>query len=522
LYSNTGDLPSSTFNSKATDAQPEWNSTEAMHFWRKFGNFMHRGQLSFPGVRTSGNMPAWATFENVRKGEATPNTLLTTEEELYELRDRHREAILAVEELGQSIPFRKGTRGIALTLNALDASAFMTVSLRMLRKVGSTLPVEIWFWRDMDVDEALCRETWAGLGATCHVMAHYLPQLGDFGPDDHPLDTPQHFSLKVYSMLFSSFEHVLFLDADLFPTMAPDSLFTTEPFKSHRMVLWPDYWANMASAQYFWVAERMPVDRYLRASTESGAILADKRTHGATLLLSAYYNRWGPAYYYWLLDQGANGHGDKETYLHAAEAVNEAVYQVHTQPRRVGYRCEKDHMPVASGQHHPTDDYLITLAGLHDERSMLGDAPPPRVLFIHANLPKLDPALVMDFAPDGWLNILRCNSGKGEPHRLFGPESMATRVFGWDVERAVWDQMHWTACTQEERIARWRDGVQWNTYHENGTHTVNPGVPRPNVCRDFSQAYKDLYGEEAIPDYSLPVPGTVKERPWMPIAGSAA
>ncbi|ORY84260.1 mannosyltransferase putative-domain-containing protein [Protomyces lactucae-debilis] len=522
LKGSTNKWPPSTFDSIAAETQPAFNSTEALDFWRSFGNFMYRGNLSFPGVRTSGNMPAWATFENVKQGEQAPNTLLVTEDELYELRDRHREALQTVDEMSDGLPFRRGTRGIAMTCNALDSSGIITTSLRMLRKVGSTLPVEIWFWRDQDIDEVMCKEVWAELGVTCHIVAHYLPQESDLGEHDKPLDVPQHFTMKIYSILFSSFEQVLFLDADLFPTMSPDSLFESEPFTSHGMILWPDYWANMASPQYLWITERTPIDRYQRASTESGAIVVNKRTHGATLLLSAYYNRWGPAYWYWLLDQGSNGHGDKETYLHAAEACNDPVYQVHTQPRRVGYRCEGQQMPIGSGQHHPEDDYAITRAGMHDQRSMLSDFPSPRVLFIHGNLPKLEAAMVLDFAPDGWLNLLRCNAGKGEAHRLFGPAEMARRVFGWDIERAIWDQMLWTACHHESRIIRWRDGVVWNTYHEDGSVTVNEGIPRPNVCVDFTKAYKDLYGETAEPDFSLPAHGTLKDRPWLPIAGSAS
>lgn len=72
-------------------------------------------------------------------------------------------------------------------------------------------------------------------------------------------------------------------------------------------------------------------------TTESGQILVSKRKHAKTLLLAAYYNTYGPDFYYPMLSQGAHGEGDKETFASAAEYFGAPYHRVKTMVKTLGF-----------------------------------------------------------------------------------------------------------------------------------------------------------------------------------------
>lgn len=504
---------------------------ESEGFWRAFSRMLAQGDPGFIlKTLASSETPGWVSFDGIREDSSQPDLLNMSEEVTAEFSKLHAKTVEEIKLMTDRIPFVPGTRGIVTTAGP-TADAMLATSLRMLRKSGSRLPVEIWLYDETDHDQYMCDVVWKSLGATCMLITDFL-SADTLKTGENPLVISQHFQMKILAILFSSFEQTLFMDCDLFPLNNPDSIFVTEPFTSKGFVLWPDYWANTNSPSYAKIVDRPQSSQYERQSTESGAMLVNKATHAPALLLSAYYNRYGPDHWYWLFSQGAIGHGDKDTYLPAIQYFDLPFYQVDTPPRRVGYRCLGNERAIGSAQHHPLDDWLITSQNLSRAHgNLLSDIPVPRTLFIHGNLPKNDPVSLMNwFIPEAWEDQLKCGGPGGTWHRQWGKKEFNVLFYGYDAEKALWDQMRWLACTHDTKIRRWTEGLTvdcteakvaggWCPPESLGSPYLFE-KPAQDVCNRFIETYEGvLPGEIYDPDLPL---GGLAERPWSSLAGSTA
>lgn len=247
------------------------------------------------------------------------------------------------------------------------------IQIQMLRKTGSTLPIEVFLRDRSEYESHMCEVVFPKLGAICLTLSDTLNST------IYKLPRIDHYQVKLLAALFSSFEEILFLDCDNISLLDPSKeLFTTEPYLSSGFVSWPDFWAGTESRSFYTVAGLSTFPTNLPArSSESGQILLNKRTHLDLLLLAVYYNIYGPYTYYPLLSQGAIGQGDKETLLAAAIVLGKSYYRVKTPVIKI----ERD---TASGQisgmlqHHPNDDLKNTIS----PRKV-------RPAFIHSNTPKV-------------------------------------------------------------------------------------------------------------------------------------
>jgi alpha 1,2-mannosyltransferase len=98
-----------------------------------------------------------------------------------------------------------GTQGVVSTAGGQYLPVFV-ISLRMLRRTGSKLPVEVFLadYEEYDVD--ICGNVLPSLNARCVVLSAI------FGAS--PADTFfGHYQFKIMSISFSSFEDILFLDS---------------------------------------------------------------------------------------------------------------------------------------------------------------------------------------------------------------------------------------------------------------------------------------------------------------------
>lgn len=492
------------FVSSAVETHDQPHSTSALAFWNDLSKAIEIGRPSFNEVDTGGVDIGWNPFSMEQDAKLyQPQIIQMTHEAVEEMRGKHSNAVATFRQLGPHLPFVRGTRGIIMTAPH-NAFGIMITSLRMLRLTGSTLPVEIWMWDRGEFEEKPCDVIFPTFDAKCMFMDDYLP----LNPEVHfPPTSRLTFLNKIGAVLFSSFEQVLFLDNDLFPVNNPDSIFTTEPFISSGYVLWPDYWASTSSSQFREISGTEQPLMTERATSESGAMLYNKATHSEALLLSLYYNVYGPKLYYRLISQGGTGEGDKDTWAAAAQVFDLPFYQVTEPPRHIGYRCNGSH-PMGTIQSHPLDDFHIIRTGVNRASRndlFLADAPPPRPLFIHANLPKLDAVWVLNWgktrANDLGSDLRRCpNDDGGKAHRMWGPKEFTTVRYGWDVEKNVWDSLRWAACTHEHDLFIWVHGaLMWG--------------PQTNICETFTSLYEELFPDE-IYNGRVPKLGAVKERPW--------
>lgn len=199
-------------------------------------------------------------------------------------------------------------------------SEFAATSLGMLREVGSRLPAELWYIDDDEELEGWCDELRAE-GIACRKLSDYI----DVKSLKHP------YQYKVMTMLFSSFEEMLFLDADSFPLLNPDDLFQTRQYLRTGAVMWPDYWMSTASSWTAYVVGLASERRHMfldNKTAESGQILWNKKMHWRSLVLAAYYNYLGPDFYYTMISGNFAGWGDKDTFPWAMRALGESYYHV--------------------------------------------------------------------------------------------------------------------------------------------------------------------------------------------------
>ncbi|CAK7214991.1 mannosyltransferase [Sporothrix curviconia] len=450
----------------------------------------------------SGIDPPWPTdrFDSTawHWGEPEPvnvtDLLQLDEYELQKMKRAHQGFLGAVSNrLPEYVPHRYGggqekeattpRRGI-VTVGGGKYFVILAVSLRFLRRAGTTLPVEVFVTED-EYEKTVCEQVLPKLDAVCRVY----PQIKGSSKDGSSLKI-QGFQLKAFALLFSTFDEVLFLDADNTAIRNIGPLFESAPFQQTGLVTWPDFWQTSVSPLYYEISSPvtlaleppapnqksksklvMPITA--RPSTETGQLLIDKRRHWKTLLLAVYYNYYGPAFYYRLLNQGGTGMGDKETFMPAAATLGLPAYQVHTPVERVGHRFENN----STGsrvmiQYDAADDWAVTEAQVRamTESDSAAAALPKnedewkaqyqghvRPLFLHLSWPKWDPTILLGHISK-WSDMTMGIDGKPEPAFHYPPE-MAAQIRG--TERMLWEEARWVAChLNGNKVRHWHNNQQ--------------------------------------------------------------
>ena len=328
------------------------------------------------------------------------------------------------------------------------------VGIKMLRKTKSTLPVHVFLKSKSEYEAEMCEEILPALNAECFVIEDHLRKDAPFKVD--------HFQLKVLAILFSTFETVLYLDSDCMALRDPAELIETEPFLSRGFLSWGDYWIATEDPVFYKIAGLPDFPKHLPArSSESGQMVISKNKHLDSLLLAAYYNVFGPSYYYPLLSQGAMGQGDKETFLAGAVVLGNPYYRVREKVGTIGYHdSNKEFHGGAMVQWHAADEYA------HQNGSTTTEKKKPRPFFLHANVPKMNVAHLLDensiYQP-----------GTQQRVRVWGKEESVREMFGFDVERMVWNEMREMACQLKDTLRDFKG--------------------RKNICKRAQEHYREVF-----------------------------
>ena len=439
-------LPHATFTpAKAEPTPPLLNSTSKattkdgqIAFWKEFATLLGATSPDCPGPNRQ------------KAAEAQPfiyqptdryDVLSMPDGDVVKMQRAHEKFLAGLHGKAADMVYTSGTRGLVTTAGGRYLPVFV-VSLRMLRRRGTKLPMEVFLADENEYESYICDHVFPELNAKCVVLSDILKAA----PHSIEID---HYQYKVFAMIFSSFEEVLFLDSDAFPVYDADYLFTKEPFVNNGLVTWPDYWASSASPIYYKIAGQPVPSLTLRQSTESGELLLNKKTHSKSLLLATYYNYYGPSHYYVLFSQGAAGEGDKETFIAAAYALNETFYQVAEPVRAIGHATSSSWTGSAMVQFDPVQDYGLTQKGLF--RNKVKDAAGPiRPFFLHVNVPRLNPAIVFDQKE-------HTNNAKGEPQRIWQGADAIIGMFNRDIEKEVWEEVKWVSCELEQNFEFFKD-----------------------------------------------------------------
>lgn len=310
--------------------------------------------------------------------------------------------------------------------------------IKMIRSRGTTLPIEVLIPEDRKTDAEFCSLLKSDLNGECI----YLESIFD----DSILSkyTFKGFQYKSLALMASSFENCLLLDADDYPLKNLDGIFEDEAYTKNGLVLWPDFWRR-TTHPFFYESAGIKVNTEKRVrnfidswsnmrsfiptgenipyhdfegtlpdpSSETGQLMINKKHHWKTLLLSMYYNVYGPNLFYHLLSQYAAGQGDKDTFIAAAHVLDLPYYQVMSVPSLDGYHSkgkDESYRGVAYYQKDFREDYKVQKDLVSkmrnnelsfDEKSyspvkfrdtyFRADLSKSHALFAHCNLPKFNP-----------------------------------------------------------------------------------------------------------------------------------
>ncbi|TQB74905.1 hypothetical protein MPDQ_003936 [Monascus purpureus] len=421
--------------------------TQQAIFWRNFQPLMEEYNPNCPSPSREDSAGA-ITFDAVNPPQR-PDVIILPDADRETMQQAHSSFVNAITNStilrSAHIP---GSSGIVSSAGKTYLPLFVT-SLRMLRRTGSELPVELFLKDSSEYETKICEEVLPSLNAQCVVLSDIL-RLSRFR------STVQiaHYQLKIFAVLFSSFEKVIWMDSDCFPLHDPSVLLNSEPFTSKGLVTWPDFWASTASPLYYNISQQPIPPMDARASSETGVFLVSKQSHFLSLLLAAYYNYYGPSHYFSLLSQGAPGEGDKETFIQAASALNQDFYTVSERVAPVGHLQEKGGISgSAMVQSDPIEDYRLTSQNKWRVKDK-SVAKPPRVFFIHAHYPKFNPADKL-FGYQ-WETAPTVKPDGTDGRAWVVPNDVLVRL-GYDAERAYWEEIKWVSCNLERVFESWRE-----------------------------------------------------------------
>ena len=375
------------------------------------------------------------------KNDSVQQCYSITDEDLLQTQRAHAAFVANITAHPPSLYYYPDTRGIVATAGPGQLPT-LVISLRMLRRTGSMSPVEVFLSSPRDYEQFICEIVLPALKAKCLILSDVL------GDD---VESFRGWQFKFLAILFSTFEEILFLDADVFPLRDPAFLFDSEPFKSYGYVVWPDFWASTASPYIYTIISQPVPPRALRPAVEAGQLLISRKTHQMSLFLVAYYNYYGNSHYFRLFSQGALGEGDKETWHTAAAVMKQPFYQVHEPVQGIGRSLSGSDNGNALLHYDPTVDYLRTFS---DEHGRNAQTPKAQPLFIHANVPEFNPLLLVGKGDDSregstWHD--------GQRSRIWPLEVPVMETLGGDIEKQLWEEAMWAACELEGKFVGWRE-----------------------------------------------------------------
>jgi alpha 1,2-mannosyltransferase len=249
-------------------------------------------------------------------------------------------------------------------------------------------------------------------------------------------DRVEKYQYKILSIIFSPFKEVLFFDADAWPIHDPTYLFDSEPYLSNGLITWPDFWLPTVWPGFYQIARLEPPDITARKTSESGMLLYNKAVHSESLLLTAYYNWYGPDYYYVMFSQGAHGEGDKETFLQAAIVLGKPFWDVKTTDLMIGRWLNGTFHTYGMKQADPVQDYELEQYKKkmgRPRKDEHGEDVRARELVIHHNLWKMDLRTLGE--TDSPIYLV---NEQGKQTRLWGDDDKLISRSGFDVEAAMW------------------------------------------------------------------------------------
>lgn len=452
------------------------------------------------------NYDEWPTLAH----DSLENCLEISPEEVTMLKKNHAAYVDVLGSLRLPKNVYKG-KGI-VTVGGGKFSLLALLVIRSMRELGTTLPVEVFIPPSDLGENQFCDEILPQYNAKCVYLSDVLP------PNVIANSQFTGYQFKSLSLIASSFEDVLFLDADNFPVKRLNDVFDLAPYKTTGFVLWPDFWRRTTQPIYYDIADitvnrrkrirncfddLTPPEVYTKntksmddipfhdfegtipdVSTESGQLMISKSTHLPTILLALYYNVNGPSWYYPMFSQRAAGEGDKETFLAAANFYGLPFYQVKTATGVEGYHRANNEgfRGVAMLQHDLNQDYLRYQAAADAIEAKYGGKTAKSikydklysldnfyktffgsensalkecdVMFAHSHAPKFDPYGL-------WTQNELVQDGKH-----FRSYTSLEKINNYDLELSAIDSIHKFVCLDKVNFKYLSEKIQSKQEHQ--------------------------------------------------------
>jgi len=221
------------------------------------------------------------------------------------------------------------------------------VCIRMLRRLGCDLPVQLWHLDRSEMDPTM-RRLLTPLGVETVDASRWRRR--------RPIRRLGGWELKPYAILHAPYREVLLLDADNVPVRDPSFLFATVPFQRTGALFWPDQGRDPRSAT-IWRSCDVPVPS--EPEFESGQLVMDKARCAPALRLALWFNEQSDFYYRFL-------HGDKDTFQLAFRTLNAAYALVPHPPELLpGRMNQHDFQGTLLFQHRSANKWSLMP---HDQR----------------------------------------------------------------------------------------------------------------------------------------------------------
>lgn len=214
-----------------------------------------------------------------------------------------------------------GKRGIVMA--TYDEILFSTYAvIRQIRRTGCKLPIELWSRSSelQSVPGAILQDL---------VDNYSVVLLKTEDPN------VTGFFVKIYALMHSDFDEVLFLDSDNVPVRDPTYLFDTQEFLEHGAMFWPDFWHprhsifDTGAGGLAW--ELFGVQFEDEVEQESGQLLLHRKRCYRSLSLALYY-----AQNFGIVEKLRAVWGDKDLFRLSFKRTNSSYYMIPTLPGIAG------------------------------------------------------------------------------------------------------------------------------------------------------------------------------------------
>ena len=193
------------------------------------------------------------------------------------------------------------------------------VCIRMLRRVGCRLPIELWYRGPHEMTDEM-RALVEPYGVVCQDAFAVSQQF--------PVHRLDGFEMKPYAIMHNRFAEVLYIDADNVVVRDPEYLFDSALYLQTGSLFWPDVPTHTSLPWYLsedaW--EVMGLSFRHEPQFESGQVVIDKRRCWRPMQLTMHLNEHSD-YYYGLF------YGDKDTFHVSWRRVGQEYSMIPLPPR---------------------------------------------------------------------------------------------------------------------------------------------------------------------------------------------